>query len=111
MHFWAQAEPSGKIQCWRTGTVKQTSCHDHIINRSPSNPAGKLVTYCADCEEGPGGYVQNCSERYIQMFQQDPKPPFSERISPGVIEQTQPLSQQESDSINENVAPQRDITE
>jgi hypothetical protein len=51
-------------------------------------------------------------ERYIQMFEQDPnpptppKPPFSKRIPPGMIEQTQPLTQQNLNGINENVPPQ-----
>lgn len=94
--FWAHAAPSGQINCKRTGTLIVTCCQDHIINRSPSNPAGTLVTYCTDCEVGPGGQnppapLRNCGERYIQVFEQDPnpppppKPPFSEQIPPGVI--------------------------
>jgi hypothetical protein len=51
------------------------------------------------------------------MFEQDPnpppppKPPFSERIPPGVLEQTQPLTQQDSNDINENVPTQQDLSE
>jgi hypothetical protein len=51
------------------------------------------------------------------MFEQDPnpppppKPPFSERIPPGVLEQTQPLAQQDSNDINENVPTQQDLSE
>jgi hypothetical protein len=51
------------------------------------------------------------------MFEQDPnqppppKPPFGERIPPGVIEQTQPLTQQNPNDINENVPPQQEFTE
>jgi len=118
--FWAEA--AGQINCKRTGTLIVTCCQDHIINRSPSNPAGTLVTYCTDCEVGPGGQdppapLRNCGERYVQMFEQNPnqppppKPPFSERIPPGVIEQTQPLTQQNPNDINENVPPQQEFTE
>jgi len=118
--FWAEA--AGQINCKRAGTLIVTCCQDHIINRSPSNPAGTLVTYCTDCEVGPGGQdppapLRNCGERYVQMFEQDPnpppppKPPFSERIPPGVIEQTQPLTQQNPNDINENVPPQQEFTE
>jgi hypothetical protein len=51
------------------------------------------------------------------MFEQDPnpppppKPPFSERIPPGVLEQTQPLTQQDPNNINENVPPKQDLAE
>jgi hypothetical protein len=51
------------------------------------------------------------------MFEQDPnpppppKPPFSERIPPGVLEQTPPLTQQDSNDINENVPTQQDLSE
>jgi hypothetical protein len=51
------------------------------------------------------------------MFEQDPnpppppKPPFSERIPPGVIENSQPLTQQDSNDINQNVPPQQDLSE
>lgn len=123
--FWAHAAPSGQINCKRTGTLIVTCCQDHIINQSPSNPAGTLVTYCTDCEVGPGGQnppapLRNCGERYIQTFEQDPnppppppppRPPFSERIPPGVIEQTQPLTQQNPNGANDNVPPQQDFTE
>ncbi|HKR73716.1 MAG TPA: hypothetical protein VJR94_06350, partial [Candidatus Nitrosocosmicus sp.] len=116
------AEAAGPIKCDRTGTLIVTCCQDHIINRSPSNPAGTLVTYCTDCEVGPGGQdppapLRNCGERYVQMFEQDPnpppppKPPFGERIPPGVLEQTQPLIQRDPNDINENVAPQQDLAE
>ncbi len=115
--FFAYGAPSGQINCMPTGTVKGTCCQEHIINRSPSNLAGTLVTYCTDCDIGPGGVYQNCGERYVQMFEQDPnppsppKPPFSERIPPGVIEQAQPLTQQNPNGINENVPPQQEFTE
>jgi hypothetical protein len=72
--FQALAEPSGPVGCERTGTVKITCCQEHIINRSPANPAGTLVTYCTDCDIGPGGmgnYI-NCSERYIKMGAEQP---------------------------------------
>ncbi len=115
------AETAGQVNCKRSGTLIVTCCQDHIINRSPSNPAGTLVTYCTDCEVGPGGQdppapLRNCGERYVQMFEQDPnpppppKPPFSERIPPGVIE-TQPLTQQNPNGINENVIPQQEFAE
>jgi len=118
--FWA--EGAGPINCKRAGTLIVTCCQDHIINRSPSNPAGTLVTYCTDCEVGPGGQdppapLRNCGERYVQMFEKDPnqppppKPPFSERIPSGVIEQSQPLTQQDPNDINKNVPPQQDFTE
>ena len=104
------------IGCERTGTVKVKCCQEHIINTSPSNPAGTLVNYCTDCDVGSGGVYQNCSERYVEMFEQDPNPPppnppFSKRIPPGVIEQTQPLIQQDPNGINENVPPQQQFTE
>ena len=116
------AEAAGPIKCNRTGTLIVTCCQDNIINRSPSNPAGTLVTYCTDCEVGPGGQdppapLRNCGERYIQMFEQDPnpppppKPPFSERIPPGFIEQAQPLTEQNPNGANDNVPPQQDFTE
>ena len=106
------------IGCERTGTLKVKCCQESVINRSPSNPAGTVVNYCTDCDIGPSGppNYQNCSERYVQMLEQDPnppppKPPFSERILPGVIEQTQPLTQQDPNGINENVPPQQQFTE
>lgn len=115
--FLTHAEPSGPIGCERIGTLKIKCCQEHIINRSPSNPAGPLVNYCTDCDIGPGGEpnYQNCSERYIQMFEQDPnpqpptKPPFSERIPPGVIGETQPLTEQDQNGINQNVPYQQDF--
>src|SRR5918996_2982342 len=90
--FWVFAEPSGGISCKRTGTLKATCCQDHIINRSPSNPAGTLVTYCTDCDLGPGGgysSLQNCSERYIAAAAEEPTPtptpPILDRVPPGVL--------------------------
>jgi hypothetical protein len=77
--FRVLADPSGPISCFRTGTVKITCCQDHIINRSPANPAGTLVTYCTDCDIGPGGQLvsgaTNCSERYIKMGLEQPPVP------------------------------------
>ena len=86
------------------------------INRSPSNPAGTFVTYCSDCDVGPGGVYQNCGERYIQMFEVDPNtpptnPPFKERIPPGVIEKAQPLTQQNPTGVDENVPSEQGFTE
>jgi hypothetical protein len=114
--FLAHAEPSGNVKCYRTGTLERTCCQDHIINRGPSNPAGTLVTYCTDCEIGPGGVSQNCGDRYIQAFEQDPNPPatkspFKERLPSGVIEQSQPLTQQNPNGVNENIPPQQEFTE
>jgi len=114
------AHAAAAMGCERTGTLKVTCCQEHVINRSPSNPAGTVVNYCTDCDIGPGGEpnYQNCSERYIQMFEQDPNPsppptksPFSERIPSGVIEQAQPLTQQNPNGANDNVPPQQDFTE
>ena len=114
--FFAYGAPSGRVDCKITGTVKVTCCQEHIINRSPSNPAGTLVTYCSDCDVGPGGVYQNCGERYIQMFEVDPNtpptnPPFKERIPPGVIEQAQPLTQQNPTGVDENVPSEQGFTE
>jgi hypothetical protein len=78
------AEPSGKIGCERTGTLKVKCCQEHIINRSPANPAGTLVNYCTDCELGPGGTydsIHNCSERYIEAYLEQP-PPISSPTGP-----------------------------
>ena len=38
-------------------------------------------------------------------------PPFSERIPPGVIEQSQPLTQQDSSNVEESVPSQDGFTE
>jgi hypothetical protein len=72
----ACAEPSGSMTCYRTGTLTRTCCQDHIINRSPSNPAGTLVTYCTDCKVGPGGTSDECGERYIPMGAEQPLTPI-----------------------------------
>ena len=102
-----EAEPSGPVGCERSGTVKVTCCQDHIINCSPTNPAGTLVTYCTDCDilSTELGYT-NCGERYIPGFEKDPNPPtqspFEKQIPPGVIEQSQPLTQQDSNGSDEN---------
>jgi len=121
--FFAYGAPSGQVYCNQTGTVKVTCCQEHIINRSPSNPAGTLVTYCTDCDIGSGGTnwdgsgnYKNCGERYIQAFEQDPNTPptnpqFKERIPPGVIEQSQPLTPQDSSNVGENVPSQQGFTE
>jgi len=51
------------------------------------------------------------------VFEQDPnpppppKPPFNERIAPGVIEQAQPLTEQNPNGANDHVPPQQDFTE
>lgn len=71
-----EASAATEIKCERTGTAKVTCCQDHVINRSPANPAGTLVTYCTDCEVtitdvGYLGYT-NCSERYIEMSAEEP---------------------------------------
>ena len=91
---WVSAEPSGPITCERTGTVTETCCQEHIINRSPDNPAGTLVKYCTDCTIGPGGGFSSfydCSERYIDISAEQPPtpslptPPIAgENIIPGV---------------------------
>lgn len=79
------AEPSGPVGCERTGTVKVTCCQEHIINRSPANPAGTLVTYCTDCDIAPGSTAfVNCSERYIRMGIETPVP-----VPPIAIERLQ----------------------
>ncbi len=70
-----KASAAGPITCNRTGTVTITCCQDEVINRSPANPAGTLVTYCTDCEVGPiyGEDVpENCGERYIEMGLEQP---------------------------------------
>jgi hypothetical protein len=66
--FWVFAVPSGPIGCETAGTLKVKCCQYHIINRSPSNPAGTLEAYCTTCDIGPGGppNYQNCSERELQ---------------------------------------------
>jgi hypothetical protein len=103
--FWAFA--AGPINCSFSGTLKVTCCQDHIINQSIDNPAGTLVTYCTDCDIGPGGYtgtvgnpygnLSNCSERYIQAFTQDPTPtptpPLFGREPPEALENLQTLEQ------------------
>jgi hypothetical protein len=106
------------IGCERTGTLKVKCCQEHVINRTPSNPAGTIVNYCTDCDIGPYGEpnYQNCSERYIEMFELDPNPPptkspFGEHVQPGVIEHAQPLTEQDSTNIDENVPPQHEFTE
>lgn len=71
----ACAEPSGSMTCYRTGTLTRKCCQDHIINRSPANPAGTLVTYCTDCKVGPGGTTVECGERYIEMGAEQPLTP------------------------------------
>ncbi len=110
------AHAAVKIGCEIAGTLKVKCCQQQVINRSPSNPAGTLVNYCTDCDVGPGGVYRNCSERYIQMFEQDPSPPqtnppFKERIPPGAIEQSQPLTLQDSSNVGENVPSQQGFTE
>lgn len=74
--FQALAEPSGQIDCKRTGTVAVTCCQDHIINRSPANPAGTLVTYCTDCniyyDTAGDWHVRDCGERYIAVAAEEP---------------------------------------
>jgi hypothetical protein len=72
----ACAEPSSSMTCKRTGTSTRTCCQDHIINRSPSNPAGTLVTYCTDCKVGPGGITVECGKRYIPMRAEQPLTPI-----------------------------------
>lgn len=83
--------------CYQTGTLTMTCCQEFIINRSPANPAGTLVTYCTDCEVGPGGVIQNCGERYIQMGAQEPTPtptpPVFDPVPPGVLENLPTLEQ------------------
>ena len=86
-----QANAAGPIRCERTGTVKVTCCQDEVINRSPANPAGTLVTYCTDCDIGIGddaigtaGYT-NCSERYIGMSAEEPATP----VPPGAVQRLQ----------------------
>jgi hypothetical protein len=82
------AEPSGGISCQRTGTLIVTCCQDHIINRSPANPAGTLVTYCTDCQVGRGGTgepLYDCSERYIKMGLEQPPVP----VPPGAVAKLQ----------------------
>jgi hypothetical protein len=97
-----------QINCSETGTLTVTCCQDHVINRSPSNPAGTLVTYCTDCDVKPGGskilegpykglynvnQLQNCGERYIDVKSE--QPPTSSPFDPtaplqgGVLEQQQ----------------------
>lgn len=116
--FFVNAEPSGKIGCEQTGTLKVKCCQYHIINRSPSNPAGSLVNFCTDCDVGPGGVKQNCSERYIDSIitgAEDPQPepdtPFKERIPPGAIEKAEPIDEQNSNNLGEKVQPQQGFTE
>jgi hypothetical protein len=109
----ANAEPSGKIGCQITGTLKVKCCQYHIINRSPSNPAGSLVNYCTDCDVGPGGVKQNCSERYIDSVdtgledpKPEPKPPLTEHVPPGVIENSKPITEQNPNSLDKNALQQ-----
>ena len=89
--FQALAEPSGQIHCKRTGTVAATCCQDHIINRSPANPAGTLVTYCTDCNyyvDTAGDYhIKDCGERYIAMAAEEPitVPPSAVKQLQGIL--------------------------
>jgi hypothetical protein len=115
--FFVNAEPSGKVGCERTGTLKVKCCQYHIINKSPSNPAGSLVNYCTDCDVGPGGVPQNCGERYIDSVitgLEDPKPekdtPFKEHIPPGVIEKAEPIIEGNPNNPGEKVQPQQGFT-
>jgi len=79
------AEPSGPVGCEVSGTVKVTCCQEYIINRSPANPAGTLVTYCTDCDVAPGNTAfVNCSERYIRMGIERPVP-----VPPGAVAKLQ----------------------
>lgn len=92
-----QASAAGPIDCRQTGTVTVTCCQDHVINQSPSNPAGTLVTYCTDCQIGSGGTdapgagpggtynVHDCSERYIPMAAEQPPIP----VAPGALARLQ----------------------
>jgi len=95
--FWVFA--AGAITCSQTGTVTVTCCQDHVVNRSPSNPAGTVVTYCTDCQVSPGGtgvgvlpgqyninQLHDCSERYIAASAEEPPPtPVPSRLPPGVL--------------------------
>jgi hypothetical protein len=69
-----QASAAGPIRCERTGTVKMTCCQDQVINRTPANPAGTLVTYCTDCDVSVYGedFPTGCGERYIEMSAEEP---------------------------------------
>ena len=106
---WVSAVPSGRIKCDRTGTLIVTCCQDHIINRSPSNPAGTLVTYCTDCQVGTGGTnepLHDCGERYIKYSQQPTPPPTGPLAKPlqpdGVLEQSPPpISSPKTDGVLE----------
>jgi hypothetical protein len=64
-------------------------CQEHIINRSPANPAGSLVEYCTDCSkiyDSEGNWhVQNCGDRYIRMSAEDPSTP----VPPGALARLQ----------------------
>lgn len=98
--FWASA--AGPISCRYTGTVTVTCCQDHVINQSPTNPAGTLVTYCTDCEVAPGGresgapgysWLRNCSERYIAAAAAEPTPPPTGPLTPGNLQNVPTLEQ------------------
>jgi hypothetical protein len=81
----ACAEPSGPVKaCTRIGTVTVKCCQDHIINRSPSNPGGTLVTYCTECTRNPDGTYSDCSERYIEASAGQPIP-----VPPSAVQRLQ----------------------
>jgi hypothetical protein len=83
------AEPSGPIDCRRTGTVAVTCCQEHIINRSPSNPAGTLVKYCTDCniyyDQAGDWHIKDCGERYIAMSVEQLVPPDAMTKLQGIL--------------------------
>src|SRR5918996_1322574 len=94
--LFVSAAPYGELTCKRTGTVKVQCCQDHI-EKTLGGVGFDIVTYCTDCDVGPGGVHQNCSERYIEMSAEQPpgpslpNPPIAgENIVPGetgVLEQ------------------------
>jgi hypothetical protein len=94
--LFVSAEPYGEITCKRTGTLKVKCCQLHS-EKTSGGIGFDIVQYCTDCDVGPGGVRQNCSERYIEMSAEQPPgpslptPPIAgENIVPGdtgVLEQ------------------------
>lgn len=111
---------ASEINCSQTGTMTVTCCQDAVINRSPSNPAGTLVTYCTDCEVAPGGanqgapggfinlnQLRNCGERYIDMKAEEPPRPSLPTVpgsfpEDGVLEQTEQPEQSTEPQDNQD---------
>lgn len=64
--LFVSAEPYGPIGCERIGTLKVKCCQEHMV-KSSTGIGFEIVNYCTECDVGPGGVKQNCSDRYISF--------------------------------------------